>query len=383
MITIDDTNCEFLISSFEGNKMFRLCGTLKHGDYDTYENVYTQLCDQLNAREDVSIMLNGIPLFKNNLKFWFKKDSTNTWSFNSNVAFCFTSCYNSISNCDAFASVIFTAYTNVSCYKSKTIKFCNPDTLYYIAWKYSSIHVKHSNGKLVNINITPGSYDMSTLVNTINKNMGVQCVKLESNVLKFEDIQFIAMSGDISKFIQNEFTRLSSKDDFIKLGIKSNQIKGSPQMITKAIYNVLTFEFNKIPHIKNAMVCQPDVGIDQRIDNLYVSNEAYKGVLYNKYKTLYFDIPSVFVSTTTMSTSIYTFQNWNCKTNDLSFVTVTNISDETESKIIVKNINDHVKMISKDDFDNIEFNDITAEYTCELSENNEYNIVLKFERSDN
>ena len=381
MITIDNTNCEFLISSFEGNKMFRLCGTLKHGDYDSYEKVYIQLCDQLNDHDNVTIMLNGTPLFKNNLKFWFKKNSTNTWSFNSNVPFCFTSCYNSIANCDAFASIIFTAYTNVSCYKSKTIKFCNPDTLYYITWKYSSIHVKHDNGKLINISITPGSYDMTTLVNTINKNMGVQCAKLESNILKLDNIQCVAMSGDIARFIQNKSTRLSSKNEIVKLGAKSNQIKGMPQTITTSVNSVVTFEFNKIPHIKNAMVCHQDVGIDQRISSLYVSDAAYKGVLVNQYKQLYFDIPSVFVSTVSSSVGMYAVQNWNCKTNDLSFVTVSECGEQ--SKIIVKNINNHVTMISDKDFNKINFGNVTAVYTHELNENNEYNIVLTFEKSVN
>lgn len=354
-ITIDNTNCEFIITTFEGKQMYRIAGTLENKVYNTYEEVYTRLCDQVTKVESITVMQGGTPLSKRNVKLWFKKDSTNVWSFNSNVKFAFSSCYNGISNCDAFASLLFTPYVGNSCYASTSIKFCNPDVPYYITWRYSSIHIKHDNGKLINLKITPGSYDVYSLINTINKQMGVECAFWYGYILQFQRIKFIVVSGDLSYFLRSERSYVISKDEAVKLGIPTKQIMGAHQIITKPDYNfnrLVTFEFSKCPHVKNAMICDFNVGVKLRISQLYITDAAYYGVLRNRYKTLYFDIPSVYSCGTTSSIGIFMCYNWNCKTdNPDAFITIDDTGDGNDTRVHIKNIDNGVKLISQQDLE--------------------------------
>ena len=348
-VTIDYTNCYFIITTFEGN-MFRMLGQLERKTYNSYEDVYVQLCDQINSGKSVEVMLGGIHLAKSNVKMWFKKDSTNTWSFNCNVPFCFTSCYNSISNCDAFASVIFTPYTNVSCYKAKTIKFCNPDVPYYITWRYSSIHIKHNNGKLFNRKVTPGSYDVYSLLNIINTQLGAKCVEWYGFIIQFKDIKFMVVSGDLSYFFVSRSTNVISKDNAIKLGIPAKQFQGAHQTITtpnNSTNQLVSFEFSKCPHIRDAMVCSPSVGIKMRIAELYENEGLYSNsFITNKLIRLHFDIPSFYTCGTTSSIGAFLRFNWNCKTNDQNaFVTVQD--EDNGSSIIVKNIENGITSIQE------------------------------------
>ena len=357
-ITIDNTNCEFIITTFEGSKMYRIAGTLENKVYNTYEEVYTRLCDQVSNVESIKVMQGGTPLSKRNVKMWFKKDSANVWSFNSNVRFAFSSCYNSISNCDAFASLLFTPYIGNSCYAATSIKFCNPDVPYYITWRYSSIHIKHDNGKLINLKITPGSYDIYSLVNTINKQMGVECVFWYGFILQFQQIKFMVISGDLSYFFVSDLSHVISKEDAIKLGIPSKQLQGSHQVISKPNYDynmLVTFQLIKTPHIKNAMICNWSVGVKLRISQLYVSDAAYNGVIQNRYKQLYFDIPSIYSCGTTSSIGIFLRYNWNCKTDDPdAFVSIDDDSKDMliDSSLHIKNINNGVKLMTHDVLDN-------------------------------
>ena len=352
IITIDNTNCNFIITTFEGKMTYRIVGILENKTYNSYEEVYTQLCNQVTNRKSVEFMQNGAPVPKSNVKMWFKKDSTNVWSFNSNVWFAFTSCYNSISNCDAFASLIFTPYINNSCYKQNKINFCNPDVPYYIAWRYSSIHVKHDNGKLINLKITPGSYDIYSLVNTINKQMGVECAFWYGYILQFQQIKFVVTSGDLAYFFRTFLTSVISKNDAIALGIPSKQILGDHQTIVRPDYEsnaLVTFRFNKCPHIKDAVVCNWNVGITLRIAQMYVSDATYKGVIQHQYKQLHFDIPSIYTCGITPSFGIFMRYNWNCKTNDPdSFITINEDIYSYDAKIYIKNIDNGVNLISQD-----------------------------------
>lgn len=354
-ITIDNTNCEFLITTFEGNKMYRIAGTLENKVYETYEEIYTRLCDQVSNVESIKVMQGGTPLSKRNVKLWFKKDSANVWSFNSNVRFAFSSCYNSISNCDAFASLLFTPYIGNSCYAATSIKFCNPDVPYYITWGYSSIHIKHDNGKLINLKITPGSYDIYSLVNTINKQMGVECAFWYGYILQFQRIKFMVISGDLSYFLRSYRSYVISKEDAIKLGIPSKQLQGTHQVITKPDYEnnyLVTFEFSKCPHVKNEMICNWSVGVKLRISQLYVSDAAYNGVIQNRYKQLYFDIPSIYSCGTTSSIGIFLRYNWNCKTDDPdAFISIDDPEDGYRTRVHIKNINNGVKLISAQEMD--------------------------------
>lgn len=57
-ITIDNTNCNFIITTFEGKMTYRIVGILENKTYRSYEEVYTQLCNQVTNRKSVEFMQN-------------------------------------------------------------------------------------------------------------------------------------------------------------------------------------------------------------------------------------------------------------------------------------------------------------------------------------